>query len=66
MVRGRIVFWRGETSLGVKVKGQTGPRVTVNPGVAAAAVQGLHNLVFADPEVVYIRTVPISLLATDR
>jgi len=40
------------------------PMVRVDPGVAAAAIQGLHDLVFAGPGADYIRTSLILLLTT--
>jgi len=58
MVRIRV---RARTRVRVGVR--SGARVRVHPGVAAAALQGLHDLVFADPGADYISITLIPLLS---
>ena len=48
--------------LGLELGLEVESRVRVHPGVGAAAVQALHNLVFADPGAVYTRTGSFILL----
>ena len=54
-----IASWLG---LGLGPRPTIRPRVSVHPGVAAAAMLGLHDLVFADPGADYSRTVSFLLL----